>query len=349
MSPINPSFCLQNRTDHPASAFRLALGAVAAGGMAVGATSPAGGVHPAFGNAMAVTGTSGLSVNVDTGLVYMPATTAWYGAYVGYNAASYNITLAAVSTTQWRTDAIVAVQNDSAVGGTVYGANGADGWDIVAITGTFSSSSPGATPTLPNSSVLLALIRVTPNMTVTNGVGTVVDSRSYMPLNGPIWTTSAGRPPTTAPEGTTWWETDTHLMGILVQGAYQYMYLVPGTANPPDTWHALPVLQNSWALITGLPSSGYRKRPSDPTVVEFMCQVQNGNRADGTSLLTMPAGYAAAGNYQRMGCSTGTGWTSPRTDGESPQLLVDTSGNVTLLGMPNGAGPLYCNSQYRCA
>jgi hypothetical protein len=292
---------------------------------------------------MAVTGNAALTVNIDTGLVYMPASIAFNGVYVGYNAASYtSAALAAVSTTQWRTDAIVARQHDTANG------DGDDNWDIVAITGAFSSSSPGATPALPNNSVLLALVRVTPNMTVTNGVGTIVDSRVYSPLTSMLYTTSAARPPLTAPEGTSWYETDNHIAGMIVNGSYQYQYNIPGPASIPDVWHVLPTLQNSWTLITGLPSSGYRKRPSDPTMVEFMCAVQAGTRADGTVLLTLPAGYAAAGNYQRMDCSTDiTGWTGPRTDGASPFLRVDTSGNVVLFGLPLGAGPLYCNSEFR--
>lgn len=343
IAPVQPAAYLQNLTTHTAATYRAAIAAgIGAGLTPAGSTSFVGGVHPALGNRLAVTGTAGLNVAVDTGMVVMGASTAWGGVYTGVNTASYTVAIAAVSTTQWRTDLIVARQHDTANG------DGDDNWDIVPVTGTFASSSPGATPTAPNNSVPLALIRVVPNMTVTNGVGTVVDFRNYLNLGGQLYTTSSNRPPLTAPEGTEWYETDTHMGGQIVNGAYAYQYNIPGAAALSDTWHALPVLQNSWTLITGLPISGYRKCPWDPTLVQFQAAVQAGTRADGTTLLTLPGGYAAVGNYQRIDCSCDiTGWTTPRTDGADAFLRFDTSGNAVLYGLPNGAGPLYCNGFFR--
>src|SRR5258708_4994413 len=136
MAPVQPAAYLQNRSDHTAASYRLAIAAdIGAGLTAAGATTLTGGVHPALGNRLAVTGTAGLNVSVDTGMAVMGSSTAWGGVYTGVNTAAYTVAIAAVSATQWRTDLICARQHDTANG------DGDDNWDIVAVTGTFSGSS----------------------------------------------------------------------------------------------------------------------------------------------------------------------------------------------------------------
>jgi hypothetical protein len=346
MAPVNPAAFLQNLTTHTAQTFRNAIAGYAAGGMAQGATSPAGGVHPAMGNRLLVTGTAGLTVNVDTGMVFMPCSTAFNGVYVGVNTASFAVTIPAVSATQWRQDYICASQQDTALGG------GTDNWVLQDVAGAFSSSAPGVLPSLPANSIPLAIVQVTPNMTVTNGGGTVIDARVYTPLAGRIYCTSATRPPLTAPEGTEWWETDTHMPGIIVNGTYQYQHVIPQTATPVDPWHPLPALQNGWSVSVGLPASGYRKRPSDPTNVELMGNLIVGTVADGTTIMTLPAAYAAAGSSQYLPCVVFPGWTTPRSDGASPAVRMDSNGNVQVYGLPTPGGGSHffvINSNYRCA
>jgi hypothetical protein len=348
IAPVLPPAFLQNLATHTAQTFRNAIVGYAAGGMAVGATAPQGGVHPAMGNRMNVIGTAAMSVNVDTGLVYMPCSTAFNGCYAGVNTALYAVPLAAASATQWRQDLICASAQDTALGGST------DNWVIQAITGTLSSSSPGVLPVLPANSIPLAAIQVVPNMTVTNGAGTVVDARVYAPLSGRLFCTSSTRPPLTAPEGTEWWETDTHMPGIIVNGAYQYEHIIPTPPQTVDPWHALPTMQNGWTISAGLPASGYRKRPADPTNVEMCLNIKPGTIADGTLLFTLPATYAGTSGSQYMPISIFPGWgaTGGRSDGSTPQVRVTESGAVLCYGLPaftGGGNYVTTNGSYRCA
>lgn len=181
-----------------------------------------------LGNALAVTGNAAMTVNVNTGLVLMPNSAAWGGMYLGYNTASYVVTVPASNSSQWRRDYIAAVMTDAGTS--------AAAWDIVDVPGAFSSSAPGSLPSLPANSVPIAIVNVVPNMTVTNGGGTVQDARVYQPLSGAWPTTSGSRPSLSAPAGTTWYEADTQQYGIIIAGAYHY---IPTSPLAVDTWHDL--------------------------------------------------------------------------------------------------------------
>lgn len=240
MAAIEPPYACQGRTDHPASLFRIAHATSTGAPFAVGGTSPLGGVDPYFGAACAVTGLASMNVQIGTGVANIPSTTAWNGMYVGYNTANFNVSIAAASATQWRTDRVDAVVVDPG--------DATANWNAVVTTGTFASSSPGATPAAPANSVPLALIRVVPNMTVTNGGGTVIDNRLINGLKG-VWpTTSTAKPSLSAPEGTMWFETDTNLLGIIVSGAYQY---IPIGLNVADPWHSLGSFGLGWTIARG--------------------------------------------------------------------------------------------------
>jgi hypothetical protein len=298
MAVINPAYALQNRADHPASLFRMAMAGIVTSPLALGSTVPFGGVHPAFGAQLAVSGNAALTVTIGTGLVYIPSATAWAGMYAALNEANYTISIAAVSATQWRTDIIAAVQNDSATSTSLASVTtGVDGWDIVDVVGTFSSSSPGATPTLPPNAVPLAHVLVTPNMTVTNAGGTVVDARIYSPLSGIVSTVSSARPPLTCPEGTMWWENDTNLLGVIVSGAYNYIPYGAGITNDP--WHALGTITAGWS-VGGI--ARYRLKPDGEVEVDLNSIVPPGTPpANGTDVYTavngLPSGYRPVRTY----------------------------------------------------
>jgi hypothetical protein len=331
MAPQQPSYCLQNQTTHSAALFRMAQAGIMSAPFVVGATSPIGGVHATFGGVMAVTGNAAMTVTIATGLVYMPSSTAWSGMYAGYNTASYTISLAAASSTQWRTDVIAAVQNDSATSTSYAGVTtGVDGWDIVAVEGTFSSSSPGATPALPSNAVPLALVRVTPNMTVTNGGGTVVDARVYVPMDGPWPTTSSARPSLSAPEGTMWWENDTNLLGIIVSGAYNYVpyYSVVAT----DPWHNFGGILSGWT-VSGV--ARYRLMPTNEVLIDLNNIVPPGSPpADGTTIWViangLPTGYRPIRTYTRNVYSAIQGT-------EVPAWRFNTDGSITVYGVSGTA------------
>ena len=104
---------------------------------------------------------AGHGVQVGTGLVYIPNSTAWNGEYAGYNTSTFNVALAASSSTQYRRDYIVAQVTDPG--------DATANWNVVAVTGTFSSSAPGALPAIPANSIPLAIVNVTPNMTIGDG------------------------------------------------------------------------------------------------------------------------------------------------------------------------------------
>lgn len=326
MAPLNPSFVLQNRTDHTAQVFRMGIAGATTGPVPIGSTIASDGVVPGFGNQLIVTGNANLTVNVDTGLVYMASNTAWQGTYVGVNTASYVVTVPAVSATQWRSDYIVARQHDVANG------DGDNNWDIIDVPGAFSSSAPGTLPALPNNSVPLAIIRVTPNMTVTNAGGTIVDARIYAPLPGVLWTTSSAKPALTCHEATMWFETDTGQLGIIVQGAYKYISII-GTGTAQDTWHSIAggSFQNSW----GLHGSGhfkYRRSLENELIIDAT-NLNPGNTADGTVILNpgaLPSGWQVT-TAKRVVCwndaiKTVSGNLEP------PALEFETDGSVQCFG-----------------
>jgi hypothetical protein len=257
--PVNPAYVMQGRADHPAQLFRMALAGVATGPAAVGVTSPKGGVSPFFGGAMQVTGLGSMNVTVNTGLAYVPHSSAWNGAYACYNAATYNVSIPGASASQYRRDYIAIAVTDPG--------DATASWDIVDVQGTNSSTSPGSLPTLPNNALPLGIVNVTPNMTVTSGAGTITDSRSYAPLPGPYICTSTTRPINTAPSGTIWYETDTGSMGIMVNGAPQYFVIAPSVI---DTWHDMRPGNSGWGTsVTGEYPPQYKFSPDGLRVELF--------------------------------------------------------------------------------
>jgi hypothetical protein len=326
MAPVQPAGWLQNRTDHPASIFRLQMAALLTGAMTASATSPGGGVHPSFGNHLNVSGTGGLNVSVDTGAVFMPGSTAWQGAYFGYNTASYTVAIATPSGSQWRSDYICARQQD-----TVFG-DATDNWDIVDVVGTNSSSAPGALPTLPNNAVPLAIIRVTPGMTVTSGAGTVVDARVYAPLAGTIYTTSAARPSLSCRNGTMWYENDTNLLGVIVNGAYQYIPTNASTTPAAGPWTQFNPLSNSWAVASPYTAAWVRQLNYPPNCVQITAKMTPGTVTDGTLVGTLPSGFRP-NTTQIIPVATDILKIPSGSNNEASHFFINSSGQVTCNGI----------------
>jgi hypothetical protein len=314
--PTNPAFASQGRTDHPAALFRMMLAGLAGGPAAVGVTAPAGGVNPTLGARLAPAGLASLAVQIGTGLVYIPNSTAWNGMYAAYNTASANVSLAAVSTTQWRRDLIIALMTDPG--------DATAAWTLAAVTGTFSSSAPGALPTQPANSVLLAIINVVPNMTVTSGGGTVNDARQFQPLPGPWTTTSSARPSLSAPEGTMWYETDTNLLGVIVNGTYQY---IPYGATTADPWHTITPV-NGWTASSQTP----RYRITQDGELELNGAVSGAAASAGT-FFTLPVGWRPATTQTfAAGCTAGV------IAGQSSFVQVNPTGTLVGSGITVGTG-----------
>jgi hypothetical protein len=308
----------------------MALAGCSGGPFAQGLTAPSGGVHPSFGNQLAAVGTASMTVNVDTGLVYMGGSTAWQGTYAGVNTGLYGVTVPAANSSQWRSDYICAQQLDTAYAGAT------DTWDIVDVPGTFSGSAPGSLPALPASSVPIAIVRVVPNMTATNGGGTVVDARRYTALPGPLYTTSTNKPALTCPEGTMWFETDSNKLGIIISGAYVYLYA------PADPWHTMS-LTNSWTNRgAGFPTAKYRLITSPPNSVQIVGAISAGtlNVAFASAL---PAAYIPA-TLQSLVADVRAFTTT--TLNTIPALDISTAGVPTLGGLPAGTTVVHFNGIY---
>lgn len=186
MTAAQPPAFMQALTNHSALTHRRFFMSMT-DGAALGGTAPRGGVHPTYGNRLAVTGSGSImQVSVDTGLVCIPHNTAFAGLYNGYNDASVNLTVAAAHATQFRRDLVIAEILDTTAG------DGSDLWQLRVVQGANNASAPAPLPTQPGKSILLAIINVDP--AITNLTGKVNDSRIYMSSVSTLQCTSTTRP-----------------------------------------------------------------------------------------------------------------------------------------------------------
>lgn len=112
-----------------------------------------------------------------------------------------------------------------------------------------------------------------------------------------------------------------------------------------DAWNSLSGLQsNSWT-ITGhdLPESGYRLRPGDPTIMEFMAHYNVGTTTGGTLVTTLPALYQTSVGPQRLTCATAGGTAANNT----PHLAFNSSGQVVIENCDSDVTDLYVNGAIR--
>lgn len=133
-----------------------------------------GGVFPGVG-AMAVTASSGLSVQVAAGYCCVPSPTTGQGGYVFGTLTAATLTLAAADPVNPRTDLIVA---------RVYDNGDATSYcDVEVITGT--PATPAVAPSTPSAAIPLAVVSV-PATAVALASGAVADQRSYVVAPGGI-------------------------------------------------------------------------------------------------------------------------------------------------------------------
>jgi hypothetical protein len=278
-----------------------------------------------MGQALIVTGLASMNVQIGTGVVHIPNTTAWNGMYTGYNTATFNVSIPAASSTQWRSDYIVAQIVDPG--------DATANWAVNDVVGTFSSSSPGALPALPANSIPLAIIRVVPNMTVTTGAGTIVDARVFNGLRGVFPTSSSARPSLTCPNGTIWYESDTHSLGVILNGAYQYLVdTTRSTSN--DTWKPL-TLQNGFTFNTGGYAS-YRYADDGRSVkVSARGISPPASFAENTIVMTLPSGYRPINPHEFAVATDLLAYVGSNAKG--PRFTVDTAGTLRIWGVAAAA------------
>lgn len=166
MAEINPCSWLQNAgATHTASQMRASIGSVGAG-LSLDLNGR-GGVNPSLGGALEVTQTGplgGLSVDVDSGIVHIPGTSASVqGIYICINDNPVTLTITDPDGTNPRIDAIIAHVHDD-----FYDAGGENQWELEVVDGT-PQSSPDP-PEIPDNSFVLA------NVSVAVGATEITDS-----------------------------------------------------------------------------------------------------------------------------------------------------------------------------
>lgn len=133
-----------------------------------------GGVFPSLGG-MAISGASGLSVQVAAGYCCVPAAGTSQGGYLFGTLTAATLNLAASDPGYPRVDLIVA---------RVYDTGDSSGYcDVEVVTGT--AASPAVTPTIPSNSIALASVSV-PAGAVALASGAITDLRSYVVAPGGI-------------------------------------------------------------------------------------------------------------------------------------------------------------------
>ncbi len=177
MSELNPVPWLQNSgANNSAQLMRMGVGGLV-GGLTSGIT-PRGGVVPSLGGALEVTAGSGLSVDVDSGTVYVPGTSSGtQGVYVCTSDATVNLSLDAADGSNDRIDLIVARIKDS-----FYDAGPDDEWALEVVTGTPAGTPSAPTPTF-DSFETLAEVLIPATAT---SPGTITDTRRYVVATGGI-------------------------------------------------------------------------------------------------------------------------------------------------------------------
>jgi hypothetical protein len=296
MAAVAPAGWLQNAGNvNTAALLRTYTGSMLGGLFAAGAlTRTRGGVQPALGGQLAVTqnGTPNMSVNVASGIAYVPGTEAVaQGVYFCYNDGTVNLAIAtAPSGGQSRIDLVVAQIQD-----TVY-SGGTDAWSLAVVTGT-PAVSPSV-PTAPVDSITIAQIAV--GTSVTSIVtGNITDKRFYASsLGGLMPITSSTERTALAPyTGMPIYRLDTKRMEIYNGTTWDVVrpFVAPVVANG-----GLSVTTTETTFLT---CNWTQAQTNDPIRVTFSGQcVSNGDnrqttikiKEDGTIIATLVIGSPAS-------------------------------------------------------
>jgi hypothetical protein len=114
-----------------------------------------------------------------------------------------------------------------------------------------------------------------------------------------------------------------------------------------DAWNSLNGLQSNGWSISGhdLPESGFRFRPGDPSMIEFMAFYSVGTTANGTLVTTLPSPYSAVGNFQRLPCGSQGGTTENNT----PYLAIASNGQISCQSVDSTCTTLAVNGAFRAS
>jgi hypothetical protein len=230
MTIANPPYVLQNRTDHPAEAFRRALHAAV----------PAPGVGGVGDLAVAQNGTPNMSVNVAAGDAFVACYNALDGVYHLFNDGTVNVAVTTAHATLPRRDLVVLRVRDQEQTGASNDAA------IVVLAGT-PAASP-ADPAIPADGSYLVLARIAVGAAVTTIVNAnLTDLRPFAAaLGAPRICTSATRP-STPNQGDTIWETDTKTLLAYSGTAWEDVLATGAWLTYSPNWTAVttsPVLGN---------------------------------------------------------------------------------------------------------
>lgn len=343
MTEINPAGWLQNAgSTHSAAQLRTYTGALLTGTFSTGTiTRTLGGVHPVLGGQLAVTqnGTPNMSVNVASGVVFIPGTESTaQGVYFCENDATVNLSITtAPGSGLNRIDLIVAKVEDSFYSGAT------NAWSLAVVTGT-AASSPTA-PTPPNNSITLAQIFV--GSLVTSIVtGNITDKRFHAAgLGGVIVCTSGTRPSAgVLQDGQLIYESDTNLLKVLntanvfvkVLDDTGYQTITLGSATPSITFSGIPTTVKRVTI--------YWTARSDAAIINTQLSV----RINGDS----STAYSGVRLQGASGSTSGSAYTSQSTAdvgsilGASSTSGRYASGNITIPGWDSPHSLLNGNSIY---
>lgn len=191
MTVVNPPYVLQNRTDHPAKAFRRALGGVVSAG-----------VGSATDYAVTQNTTPNLTVQVAAGDAYVTCYNTSGGLYHVFNDGTQSATITAAHATLPRRDLVVVRVQDQEQSGATNTA------DVFVVAGT--PAAVPVDPALPTGASYLTLARVAvAAATTTITSANITDLRTYAHTAGGLQVVTSGTRPASAYEGQQAYETDT--------------------------------------------------------------------------------------------------------------------------------------------
>lgn len=218
MTVVNPPYVLQNRTDHPAKAFRRALGGVVSAG-----------VGSATDYAVAQNTTPNLTVQVAAGDAYVTCYNASGGLYHVFNDGTQSATITAAHATLPRRDLVVVRVQDQEQSGATNTA------DVFVVAGT--PAAVPVDPSLPAGASYLTLARVAVAAAATTITSAnITDLRTYAHSAGGLQVVTSGTRPASAYEGQQVYESDTDRVVLWNGSAWQTSAQLGAWTAYTPTW-----------------------------------------------------------------------------------------------------------------